>query len=271
MMKNQGIHLAKSMKRIVVRPSRGILARQRLTDHIRPGVRILFVGINPGLRSAATGHHFAGHSNRFWKLLFESKLAPEPLTHQDDWRLPDWGLGLTNIIQRPSAGIDVLKPREYIAGRKRLIATVTTLSPSCSRPAWCHDLSHVIPRIPDWANQSRVARQDLGRLPCFCPAQSQRSECPLFIPSDAHGVLRIAQCDKPACSKSDEAKGLGRTSEPAVANFLQGLCCRDNRSCLTLGSVLDKESVSNDIHTLLSWHMDCCISRVPLVDSPSTG
>lgn len=102
---------------------------RRLRDCIQPGVRVLFVGINPGLRSAATGHHFAGYSNRFWKLLFESKLAPEPLTHQDDWRLPDWGLGLTNIIQRPSAGIDVLKPREYIAGRKRLIATVKHYRP----------------------------------------------------------------------------------------------------------------------------------------------
>jgi double-stranded uracil-DNA glycosylase len=105
------------------------LSRLRLTDHIRPGVRILFVGINPGLRSAVVGHHFAGYSNRFWKLLFESKLAPKPLTHQDDWRLPDWGLGLTNIIQRPSAGIDVLKPREYVAGRKRLIATVKHYRP----------------------------------------------------------------------------------------------------------------------------------------------
>jgi double-stranded uracil-DNA glycosylase len=102
---------------------------RRLRDRIQPGVLVLFVGINPGLRSAATGHHFAGYSNRFWKLLFESKLAPEPLTHQDDWRLPDWGLGLTNIIQRPSAGIDVLKPREYIAGRKRLIATVKHYRP----------------------------------------------------------------------------------------------------------------------------------------------
>ena len=102
---------------------------RRLRDRIQPGVLVLFVGINPGLRSAATGHHFAGYSNRFWKLLFESKLAPEPLTHQDDWRLPDWGLGLTNIIQRPSAGIDVLKPREYIAGRKRLIATVKQYRP----------------------------------------------------------------------------------------------------------------------------------------------
>jgi double-stranded uracil-DNA glycosylase len=117
------------MKRTVVRQSLGTLSRKRLTDHIRPGVRILFVGINPGLRSAATGHHFAGYSNRFWRLLFESKLLSEPLTYQDDWRLPDWGLGLTNIIQRPSTGIDVLKPREYLAGRKRLITKVKRYRP----------------------------------------------------------------------------------------------------------------------------------------------
>jgi len=98
-------------------------------DHIRPGVQILFVGINPGLRSAAAGHHFAGYSNRFWKLLFESHLVTEPLTYQNDWRLPEWGLGLTNIIQRPSAGIDELKPGEYIAGRKRLVATVQRYRP----------------------------------------------------------------------------------------------------------------------------------------------
>jgi TDG/mug DNA glycosylase family protein len=128
-MKNQANHLAKSMRKTVVRPARGTLSRKRLNDHISPGVRILFVGINPGLRSAATGHHFAGYSNRFWKLLFDSKLVSEPLTYQDDWRLPDWGLGLTNIIQRPSTGIDVLKPGEYVAGRKRLVATVKHYRP----------------------------------------------------------------------------------------------------------------------------------------------
>ncbi len=117
------------MRKTVVQPSQGFLSRQRLTNHIRPGVRILFVGINPGLRSATTGHHFAGHSNRFWKLLFESKLVSEPLSHQDDWRLPDWGLGLTNIIQRPSAGVDTLKPQEYTVGKKRLMAAVTRYRP----------------------------------------------------------------------------------------------------------------------------------------------
>lgn len=81
---------------------------------------MLFIGINPGLRSAEVGHHFAGHSNRFWKLLHESRLVPEPLTCRDDRRLLEWGLGLTNIIQRPSAGIDVLTSQEYAAGKKRL-------------------------------------------------------------------------------------------------------------------------------------------------------
>ena len=112
-----------------MRQSQNMLSRKRLTDHIRPGVRILFVGINPGLRSAATGHHFAGHSNRFWKLLFESTLVSEPLTYLDDWRLPEWGLGLTNIIQRTSAGINVLKPQEYLGGRKRLMAIVKRYHP----------------------------------------------------------------------------------------------------------------------------------------------
>ena len=121
--------MEKPVRKIVTKPSQGTPSRQRLTDHIRPGVHILFVGINPGLRSAATGHHFAGHSNRFWKLLYESRLVSEPLTHQDDWRLPDWGRGLTNIIQRPSAGVGTLKPQEYTAGEKRLVATVKRYRP----------------------------------------------------------------------------------------------------------------------------------------------
>jgi double-stranded uracil-DNA glycosylase len=88
----------------------------RLKDRIQPGLRILFVGINPGVRSAMTGHHFAGYSNRFWKLLSESGLSPEPITYEDDARLLQWGLGITNLIARPSPGIDDLEPAEYVAG-----------------------------------------------------------------------------------------------------------------------------------------------------------
>ena len=87
-------------------------------------MRVLFVGINPGVRSALTGHHFAGYSNRFWKLLFESRLVPERLTFADDVRLPEWGFGITNIVPRATPGIDTLAPAEYAAGRSRLRAKI---------------------------------------------------------------------------------------------------------------------------------------------------
>ena len=91
-----------------------------LRDRIAPGVRVLFVGINPGIRSAAIGHHFAGYSNRFWKLLSQSRLVPEPIGTEDDARLPEWGFGITNLVPRPTPGIDTLRPREYVAGARVL-------------------------------------------------------------------------------------------------------------------------------------------------------
>jgi len=100
-----------------------------LRDRIRPGVEVLFVGINPGVRSALTGHHFAGFSNRFWKVLYEAGLVPEPITFEDDDRLPDWGFGITNIVARATPGIDTLRPHEYVAGRKRLLQKVRRFRP----------------------------------------------------------------------------------------------------------------------------------------------
>src|SRR5688500_19124635 len=100
-----------------------------LRDRIRPGVRVMFVGINPGVRSSLTGHHFVCFSNRFWKLLFESKLVTEPITFSDDDRLPDWGYGITNIVARPTPGIDTLEPGEYVAGRASLRAKVRRITP----------------------------------------------------------------------------------------------------------------------------------------------
>src|SRR5882724_2591613 len=93
---------------------------QPLPDCVQPPVRVLFVGINPGVRSAAIGHHFAGYSNRFWALLFDSGLAPERLRAEDDVRLPTWGLGITNLIERCTPGIDTLEPEEYVAGLRAL-------------------------------------------------------------------------------------------------------------------------------------------------------
>jgi TDG/mug DNA glycosylase family protein len=100
-----------------------------LRDRLEPGVEVLFVGINPGIRSALTGHHFAGFSNRFWKLLYDSRLVPEPITYVDDDRLPTWGFGITNVIARATPGIDTLERHEYVSGRRRLLTKIRRFRP----------------------------------------------------------------------------------------------------------------------------------------------
>ncbi len=109
--------------------ARSSSSRRFLRDRIAPGVRVLFVGINPGIRSAEIGHHFAGYSNRFWKLLHDAHLVPEPIGTEDDGRLPEWGYGITNLIRRPTPGIGDLRRDEYEAGRARLVALVRKYRP----------------------------------------------------------------------------------------------------------------------------------------------
>lgn len=149
----------------------GDVARQvGLPDHIQPGVAILFVGINPGLRSAQLGHHFAGPSNRFWKLLYESGLVTEPLTHKEDGRLPEWSVGLTNIIGRSSRGIDSLSAQDYRGG----IATLT--KKVCRyRPRIIALLGVTIYRMLYGANRTLPPRLDLG------PTTSTLAGVPVFL------------------------------------------------------------------------------------------
>ncbi len=105
------------------------LQQKTLRDRLGPGLRVMFVGINPGVRSALTGHHFAGYSNRFWKLLWDARLVPEPITYADDDRLPEFGFGITNLVARPTPGIDTLVPAEYVAGWKILDRKIRRYSP----------------------------------------------------------------------------------------------------------------------------------------------
>ena len=102
----------------------------RLKDRIRPDVRVLFVGINPGVRSALTGHHFAGYSNRFWKLLFESGLVPERITFEDDDRLPEWRYGITNVVPRATPGMSDLTRDEYQDGARTLLKKIRRYRPA---------------------------------------------------------------------------------------------------------------------------------------------
>ena len=87
------------------------------------------MGINPGMRSAAIGHHFAGYSNRFWKLLYESTLVPQVLGSVDDVRLPEWGFGITNLVPRPTSGINALDKDEYVAALPALRRKVRRWKP----------------------------------------------------------------------------------------------------------------------------------------------
>jgi TDG/mug DNA glycosylase family protein len=116
------------MPRIIASEAPPVLPRLR--DRIRPGVRVLFVGINPGVRSALMGHHFAGFSNRFWKLLYDSRLVPELISYEDDDRLPGWGYGITNIVPRPTPGIDTLERQEFVAGRVTLRRKIRRYRPA---------------------------------------------------------------------------------------------------------------------------------------------
>jgi TDG/mug DNA glycosylase family protein len=101
----------------------------RLEDRIGPDIVVLFVGINPGVRSATIGHHFAGFSNRFWKLLFDARLVPERLRAEEDGRLPEFHYGITNLVPRPTPGIDTLRPTEYVEGLEALKEKVRRWKP----------------------------------------------------------------------------------------------------------------------------------------------
>ena len=74
----------------------------QVPDIIVPNLNILFIGYNPVARSAETGHHFAGYSNKFWKLLAAAGLTPYQFKPEEDKKLLSLGLGITNIVARPS-------------------------------------------------------------------------------------------------------------------------------------------------------------------------
>lgn len=100
-----------------------------MPDHIGPRCRVLFVGINPGLRSALMGHHYAGAGNRFWRALFEAGLVKEKISCTDDGLLPKLGFGLTNLIEKPTRGSADLSRGDFEAGRRKLRAKILKVQP----------------------------------------------------------------------------------------------------------------------------------------------
>jgi TDG/mug DNA glycosylase family protein len=99
-------------------------------DVIARSLRVLFCGINPGLYSAATGHHFARPGNRFWPALHHSGFTAQLLSPFDERELLPSGCGITNIVARATAAADELSARELREGGQRLEAKVRRYRPA---------------------------------------------------------------------------------------------------------------------------------------------
>jgi mismatch-specific thymine-DNA glycosylase len=100
-----------------------------LPDYLRKGMTMVLVGANPGERSARVGHYYAGRGNQFWPMLYDSGVIPEPLGYEDDRRLVEFGIGLTDLVKRPTRGIDEIEREEYAEGRVLLAQKLEDLRP----------------------------------------------------------------------------------------------------------------------------------------------
>ena len=98
-------------------------------DVIAPDLNVLFCGINPGLYTAAVGHHFARPGNRFWPTLHASGFTERLLSPFDERELLKFGLGITNVVRRATPTADLLTKEEIIEGGKRLSSKVLRYRP----------------------------------------------------------------------------------------------------------------------------------------------
>jgi double-stranded uracil-DNA glycosylase len=116
----QELRVAQSESRTQVAP---------LADILIPQPRILFVGINPSLRSEQIGHHFGSPTNPFWRLLHAARIVPEELTCTGDQRLVEFGLALTNLCPRATRAASELSRAEMDRGRAALDAKIRRIRP----------------------------------------------------------------------------------------------------------------------------------------------
>lgn len=103
---------------------------RRLRDILTAHPRLLFMGINPSLRSAEVGHHFAGRGNPFWRLLYEARLVPVRLTYAEEDRLRDFGLALVSLCPRPTRTAAELRPEEIERGIRTVRRKIARLRPT---------------------------------------------------------------------------------------------------------------------------------------------
>ena len=122
--------MAVAKKRVrVTREMLEASASKRVKDVIAPGLAVLFCGINPGLWTSYTGHHFAGPGNRFWKALYQGGFTPRILKPAEKRELLDYGVGITNVVPRATATAAELSNADFVSGGKRLVAKLHKYRP----------------------------------------------------------------------------------------------------------------------------------------------
>ena len=100
-----------------------------LPDHLRRGMKLIGIGCNPGDRSARVGHHYAGRGNEFWPLMYDAGILPELLEAKDDKRVIEFGVGLTDLVKRPTRHPDEIGRQEFAEGRILLAQKLEEFAP----------------------------------------------------------------------------------------------------------------------------------------------
>src|SRR5215467_5644619 len=88
-----------------------------LPDYLRKGMKLVIVGCNPSESSVRTGHYYSGRNNIFWPVLYKSGVIPEPVEYGDDRRIIEFGIGLTDLVKRPTRGVEELTREDFAEGR----------------------------------------------------------------------------------------------------------------------------------------------------------
>lgn len=103
-----------------------------IPDHLREGLNLLFVGYNPSLRSAETGHHYANPNNRFWRIIHEAGITGRRYRADEDGKLLECGIGFTNIVARPTKTAAEITKEEYQRGAEILLEKLRKYKPKAA-------------------------------------------------------------------------------------------------------------------------------------------
>src|SRR5713226_4459490 len=102
---------------------------ESLPDLLAPGIDLLFVGINPSIYSARAGHYYARPGNLFWRCLHEAGLTPVRLRPEEDRRVLEWGIGITDCVKRPTVSAAEVSAAEFREGVDALVAKIVRCRP----------------------------------------------------------------------------------------------------------------------------------------------